>query len=642
MLHHAACCSPRHDGGRLISDFTNYEREMIAMPFKKSTLAVLLLTAIVGIVPQARAATTTVEATIAGSSTEWQALALAAYQEAGTGAGHWTSASNVIPLTDTRVTPANVDLGTTWIVWNKTATKVWSYTKVDSVVGLRCYFAQPRCTVSGTSTPGGTLTGSGSQQIITALWGADTALPAAVSAIFTTGTPVNVAATAVRPEDGAFITCRVNSQLGAGTFGGAASDGLDGLGYNSVNAPGVCPASGLGQASGAYVGTPIKSGYPGSTGQANVLAFNITGVDPIAGGAIPAYTVLNLGAAPVVFLTERNEGKLNDLTNATPAQLQQAFSGANCDASAFGLPAGGINIFLMEPIAGLPNVVEATVLRGPTVYTGSGTGTVLGLSQEANVNGPVNNPLAGQSGTCLAGAGARYRAIGSSELIKAVLNSSAKFGGRDGITYGLFGYGPVSSLANNTAYGYIQLNGVDPIFASYGGSDPGQPTSPGTIPGTANLPAACSGAFPCPESEIWTDHLSFPNLRNGKYSSWAIYRLVSNGTALTAAKALVAKSQDSVVTSVPDYVPAQKITVAGFTDPGLTYLHSHYQQYDGAGNLIGAAPVNTGTKETGGEIGGFVLATKGKTDGLTSTKTQEVNNTGSTLVPVPPVARPNP
>ena len=56
------------------------------------------------------------------------------------------------------------------------------------------------------------------------------------------------------------------------------------------------------------------------------------------------------------------------------------------------------------------NTTEATVFRHPTVYTGTGSGAVLGVSQETNVG--ANNPLAGQSGTCLNGAGARYRAIG--------------------------------------------------------------------------------------------------------------------------------------------------------------------------------------------------------------------------------------
>ena len=118
----------------------------------------------------------------------------------------------------------------------------------------------------------------------------------------------------------------IYSILGSGAYGGTASDGLDGLGYNAVNASGACPANGLGQASGAYQGSPIKSGYPGSTATANVLAFNIKGKDPISGTTIPAFTVVEVGAAPLVFITERNEGQLTNLTNASPVQLQQVLS----------------------------------------------------------------------------------------------------------------------------------------------------------------------------------------------------------------------------------------------------------------------------------------------------------------------------
>src|SRR6266849_6415165 len=113
----------------------------------KLIFALLLLTAGVGIVPQAQAIVT-IEVTIAGSSAMWQTLALGAYSLAGANAGHWTSATNAVNLTGTRVTPVNVDAGTTWIIWNSTGTKVWSYTKIDAVVGTRCYFAQPHCTVS--------------------------------------------------------------------------------------------------------------------------------------------------------------------------------------------------------------------------------------------------------------------------------------------------------------------------------------------------------------------------------------------------------------------------------------------------------------------------------------------------------------
>lgn len=570
----------------------------------KSIFAVLLLTAIAFVVPQAQAVVS-VQVTIAGSSAMWQTMALGAFSLAGSGAGHWTSASNAVNLTDTRVTPNNVDGGTIWIVWNASATKVWSYLKVDSVVGDRCYFAQPTCTVNATAA---NLSGSGSGQISTVLWGADTALPPTVAAIFTAGTPTTVAATDIRPEDGAFAACRVNSSLGAG-IGGSSSDGTDGLGYNSNNAPGVCPAAGLGQAN--YVGNPIKSGYPGSSATANVLAFNITGTDPITGKPIPKFTVIEVGAQPIIFVDARSN-HLIGLTNATDVQLQAAFSGANCDASALGLAAGGIGIYLREPLSGTMNTTEATVFRKPTVYPGS----IIGASQEANVG--LNNPLAGQAGTCLAGAGARYRGIGTGEVVKHVLNSNKNFG-MDGIAYTFFSYGNVSSIANNPAYGYITVNGVDPIFASYTGGDPGEPGN-GTLPAGANLPSSCNNAFPCPENKIWTGGLSFPNLRSGKYGAWSIVRLVSTtgSAALSHANALVAHSQGFVVTSVPDYVPFKKTTAGGIIDPGTKFLRSHYQQYDGAGTFLGAAPVNKGLGEAGGDMGGCILKN-------TLTTTQQVN-----------------
>lgn len=62
------------------------------------------------------------------------------------------------------------------------------------------------------------------------------------------------------------------------------------------------------------------------------------------------------------------------------------------------------------------------------------------------------------------------------------------------------------------------------------------------------------------------------------------------------------------MTSVPDFVPSVKTTAGGITDPGLLIVRSHYQQYDGAGTLIGAAPVNSGTTEAGGDVGGLILS----------------------------------
>jgi hypothetical protein len=589
----------------------------------KSIFAVLLMTAIVGIVPQVQAQT--LKTVIAGSSAMWQALALGAYNNGTSivsGGGttfHYTSGSN-FSLIDNRSTTPTIDSNATWIVWDSASpANVWVYIKVDSVVGDRCYFAAPKCSLSV-----GTFPAAGNQIHVWPDNSSDTVPPAAIQNLFATGTGslVSVAATDIRPEDAAFATCRVNSALGASVAGGANSDGLDGLGYNSNNPSGQCPVFAAGTAQAKGVGNPIVSGYPGHAANdlANVLAFNLTGHDPITNTALPAaYTVTSVGAAPIVFITAKT-GALKNLRSATEQQLQQVFSGKNCDAAAFGLPSANINIFLREPLSGTYNTTEATEMRYPTIYPNP----VQGFSQETGVG--TNNPLAGQAGTCTGG-GQRFRAIGTGEEVKSVLNSNAAAtfpAAQDGIGYTFFSYGNVSSIANNANYGYIALDGIDPIFAAYGAGnsiDPGQPAGEGVLPAQANLPAICSTGFPCSENVIWGNGFSFPNLRNGTYRSWSTLRLVSTGTPSANAVALAKASNKYVVINTPDYVPAAAVTGQVGTDGkaiaelGLKLVRSHYQQKDGNSVALGKAPTNV--PEAGGDMGGMIIPT---TIGVTTEK----------------------
>ena len=426
----------------------------------KMVLAGLVVTAMFGFVP---AQAQTVKVMIAGSSAMWQTLALGAYNSNGvsgqcpTGAGatppcfHYTGTSN-FNLTDNRPSPPVVDTNTIWIVWDSAATpNVWGYIKVDSVVGVRCYFAQPHCNVNVASFP------AVGNKIATSVWGdgsVDQLPPASVQALFTgTGVLVNVGATDIRPEDAAFAECRVNSALGNGTPG--SGDGTDGLGYGTKPS-GTCPV--LADPQSAKVGSAILSGYPGSTAKANVLAFNISGKGPFSNTTIPAGTTVSVGAAPIIFITQR-QGELANLKNATEIQLQNVFSGDNCNADAFGLPSNAIQAYLREPLSGTMNTTEATVFRRPTVPASAG---VLGKSQEKGVG--TNNPLA--TG-CAGGGGSRYRGIGTGEEVTSVHDSVLKHG-TDGIGYTFFSYGNVSSIANSANYGYITLNGIDPIFQTYG------------------------------------------------------------------------------------------------------------------------------------------------------------------------------
>ncbi len=608
------------------------------MSLMKSIFVVLLLTAVVSIVPQAQAQT--VEVTLAGSSGAWQALGVGTYNYCIKTYGaancfHWTSPSNGVNLTDTRVTPVNNDPGTLWVVWDGTAasaTRVWSDNKIDTIVGNRCFWAQPHCNENATAA---NLAGNSNAQIASSIWGADTALPANLVSLFQNGTVINALASDTRPEDAAFESCRVNSALGAGSYGGAASDGLDGLGYNPNNAaPGACVGTGLAQAN--YVGTQIKSAYPSSTSVANVLAFSITGKDPISGTTIPAATTVEVGADAVLFFFARGKGQLSGLTNVTPQQLQQAFSGTNCDASAFGLPSNPIGIFLREPLSGTYTTAELEVFRGESAYDGTGGGGVLGLSQETNVGS--NNPLNNQSGTCLSGSGGRYRGVGNGEIVNWVKNtdSGSPYLGIDGIGYQFFSFGNVSKFAGNSAYGYATLNNVDPIFASYGPQistgnplDPAQPNPAGTMPGSGTAwTAACPTGLPCPEKNIWAGGLSFPNLRNGSYKAWTVIRVAaynSPAATLTNLKNLVKGAQVSFVDDVPDMVPAVKTVGTSATDPGLLLVRSHFQQYDGSGVTIGAAPVNKPTAEKGGDAGGYVYVCPTAT--TCPTTTQELQGT---------------
>jgi hypothetical protein len=573
----------------------------------KSVFAALLFAAIVGMVPQTQAQT--VKVVLAGSSAMWQSMALAAYKSGGCVSGgtapcfHYTAKN--FNLSDGRPTTKGgstaVDLGNVWIVWDSAATtNVWAYIKVDSGVGDRCYFAQPHCNVNITTFP------APANLITATLWGdnsSDSTPPAAVSALFTSGsTLVNAAATDIRPEDALFATCRANSKLGGGT------DGLAGLGYG-VNTSGVCPAFGAALAN--LEGSDILSAFPASTATAHVLAFSLSGKDPFTGTAIPVPSTTSVGAAPIIFITQRT-GALSTVTNATDAQLQAVFGGSNCNADAFGAPSSAIQAYLREPLSGTMNTTEYTVFRYPHFFSG--------VSQETGV--ATQNPLAK---ACTSG-GSRYRAIGTGEEVSSVQDSGANHG-TDGIGYTFFSYGNVSGIADSASYGYLTLNGIDGIFHKYGTTiDPGQPAIAGALPSNTTLPASCAGNFPCAEGKIWSGNLSFPNLRNGSYRAWSTLRIVSNGTALANANLLVTGAQTYVVNTVPDFVPAQKVAA---TDPGLSLLRSHYTQ-------ASIAPVNIATTgDKGGDEGGCILTSTGTVATSDTTTKLALSAPGTACVVVP-------
>ncbi len=639
----------------------------------KSVFAVLVVAAIAGMVPLAHATTPEFPVVMAGSSALWQTLALGAYNNnhgASTSTAiavppmfHWTQ-SGQLNLQDCRPQLAgsstcNEDAATVWVVYDSASSPhIWVNAKVDSVVGDRCFFAKPACAVVDLASGNATWLSAGANKISSALWGDSsvdvTALPGTVLSTLESATldVVNTAATDIRPEDAQWAIARVNSALGSSTAGGTASDGLDGLGYNANNAAGTneFPGHKVGTtctnvtlADG--VGTPIYSaqGHTGtSTDAANVLAFNISGNDPFSCTAVGAYTVKAVGAAPIVFVAARANA-LKGLTNASEQQLQQPFSGTNTNASAFGLTPAPINAYLREPLSGTYNTTEATAMRYPPVYPE----IIEGLSMETGVNPAAagGNPLnAGASCTT----NCRYRGIGTGEVINFVLHSNdgtySNVTPQDGLAYTFFSYGNVKPIADSTAYGYIQLNGVDPIFNCYWCSvppihvppnpptiiDPGQPILQGLA---GVLPGGAETTFPACENTIWGNGgFSFPNLRNGTYRAWSLLRLIYLSTQATPIGDLVTTSNKYVVGDVPDYVPVTAVTLSSTTTPacattiadlGLKLLRSHYDEQNGDGFVLAQgcttgggvtsvagckAPENEPT-EYGGDMGGMIIPT---------------------------------
>jgi hypothetical protein len=261
------------------------------------------------------------------------------------------------------------------------------------------------------------------------------------------------------------------------------------------------------------------------------------------------------------------------------------------------------------------NTAEYTAFRLPL---GSG-GNYGGVSQMTGLTG-----LTTVNGVPCGGSGKRYSGIGTGEEVKFILNSNIQLDNRDGIGYTFFSYGNISSIGDNANFGYLTIDGIDPIWQLYGSTyDPGQPSPAGVLPKAADLPAGCAGgagAFPCNENLIWKGKLSYPHLRDGSYRQWCVIRLISDGATFTNAQALVTSTQASVVTTVPDFVPAVAVTAGGFTDPGLKLFRSHYTSPTSSA----VVPANNPT-DKGAEEGGCIVP-------VTSTATKLVQrNTGCVL-----------
>ena len=533
----------------------------------------------------------TVEFIGAGSSAMWQEFAIAAVNDPllnGPGSHHWTTKgkcpdkSNCAQAFDSRSGPggsvSDHQGGNLWVVWNAAQTRVWAYLSVDSVVGNRLFFASPRATLEIDSNA--LNLGSSLNLIDPALFkygspasATDSTCPAGVKTCDDSSLPTKIydalnnatitaAMTDIRPEDALFAANRTNCPPPV-TLGC--------LGYG---------------VSGEPVGNGVQSAF--SSSEATPVRYAITGSDPVTGDPIPAWSTYPVGAQPIIILVNRQDaaglaqtkaGKFV-ITNVTHSpQLQTIFSGANCNTNVFaGAAAHPIFPILREPMSGTMNTFEFTNMTNPVAANGFVN------SQETKVG--TSNPLA--TG-CSAGGGKRYRAIGTGEMAGAVLdgNGSTIFNGVDAIGYVFFSYGNVSKLAGNPSYGYLTLDGIDPLVGN-----PGHTTN-GELP-------VC--ALPCPAKPNTT----FINLRNGNYRSFSFVRLVTDTTGALPAANLVKAAQTDINLYVPDFVPY----VPANGDEGMKVYRSHFTVPNSGISKLPNNGITGGfhdpSSESGGDVGGCI------------------------------------
>jgi hypothetical protein len=615
----------------------------LQMKSVKSFLAILVVTAAVAAVPAASAAPI-VHLVASGDTSDYQGFGVAVVNDVAPGTAGFTGGGSIhhftikgncsdglggicAALKDGRNPVIPVESGSYWVVWvcpsggcnGTNATDAWAYDSVDATTAIREYLAQPTATsVVAPGTSSGVAADKGQDQISSALflYGAnettvsancpatattcdDAFIPADVYAAVSGATFIS-AFTGIRPEDALFATERSNSALTGSPW--------TGLGYGG--GPTTLVGASIQSAFSSSFATPILFGLPGTT-------------DPFSGDPVPStITIFSVGEIPIVFFANRTNanglgyktgvvpyyGNLVD-NAATPLvanPLGKLFGGNDCagDSLAFGLGGvlpGGVSNFpislvLREPTSGAMNVTEYSAFDtyGGTSNVGSGSSVgnspsfFPSTSQEANVNtvNPLNNlPCTPGSGGATGG---RYRALSSSEEVGkpgSTATGVAKL--TDSLGYAFFSFGNFSNLKTNPNFGYLTLDGVDPIFNNYAGGDPGQPaTTAGVEQG--ELPGCTPGTGACATTGVWTGGNSFPHLRDGTYRAWTVERAIcdtTNAHCLSSsdkfgAEAIVAAAQDDIhnatLHSVADYLPFSVDGSFGTGFGDVSYVRSHY------------------------------------------------------------------
>jgi len=548
---------------------------------------------LVGVVAMlAFAATKGNSQTVAIAAMGSSAMFLEVGQAAATSLGCvWTGAKGDVIANDTRVSPTVQENGTVWVAWSVgggtscsapgASSTIYLYLNTDSVLGNRCFFASPRCSLTVKSGLAGT---TGSDLLGTGF--TDTTIPSAIVGPISTAS-INVAATDIRPEDARFATLRALTACGQAISG---SQYL-GLGYQTGT-------TGVGD---SIVQSSQSSGGTAST--FHILDFNLTGKDPISGATLPgSFTVVPVGATPVVVVVNPSDGSgfgnllIQNVDRATLAGYLDGTYGRVQDMipEAYQGTGGqvGTTVFIREPVSGTYNTMEyaipnsaqnqssqeiglqtlAAVNNGytlpPDYCSGSGSTATWESSQ---------NPLEETNVTRGSVSSNRFRAIGTGNMVASVLATTDSLG---------YAFWSAANFANatSTTGKYLTVDGIDPIQETW--SDGLIPTSKNGLLGNVTL----------------------SHVKDGTYPIWSLLRMVADPASASAVATLVTDAANFLSPAQPDFVSPGSLTIvrSHFAPPGVTFPSPN-----SAGLATSGQPCNgtsSACAEAGGDVAGLVYS----------------------------------
>jgi hypothetical protein len=562
----------------------------------------------------------TIQVAIAGSSAIWIEMGQASVagdpsQSIAAQPCSWDDNNNNkdFTLTDTRPNTeygitAPTDTGHGWVTWTAgtgsctapTGSYVVNlFVNTDSTVGNRCYFAVPRCKITIATSPGAPDDVIATNEV---------ALPSAIITLINSGsgTSPNGAATDIRPEDAEFATLRALTTCGTPVVAGSQ---YLGLGYQGTH---------------AGVGVPVSGSTfqtSGGSSSFNVLAFALTGNDPITGQATAAFpTIIPVGAVPVVVFVnpgdEQGFGSLQ-ISNIDRGVLAGFLDGAfgntgdvipQTSGTGFG---AGATVFLREPLSGtyntmeyaIPNSIEEQSSQDVGLFAKNNTtagGSVPFYNCTATGGAVSENPLDDSETRQGGNTSVRGRAIGTGNMVKSV-NSTTDSLGYAFWGVGNFGATPLSGVtAQNTKY--LTVDGIDPIQETW---------IDGLIPQTTNSTLS---------------NVTLSHVKDGSYPIWSLLRVegdssVTGGSCAAtpgALRALVCSADAFLVglgnPAQPDFIPAASLGLvrSHFAPPGITFPCGKTS----SGGTSAGTPGNgdLSNPECGGDVGGIVYTLQADED----------------------------